>query len=462
MSLERRLTVVESRNLNVRTSAAGVAVFPTADVNSCAARVNNLASKHAPSWKDRGGMISLSLGDADTGTMPDKVINAHDDAFRSSREVPYAPIPGAPKLRDVVASNMRNMFGVPNATADQVLPIAGSRFGEAAFMEIFYASPDYQGRKMLVVDPCWATGPQQAQKVGGRDGLIEAMLPYDKESLFARLTPAMLDDLLDRHPEIGGILFTNPNNPTGHLATRDEMREFAEIFASRRLLVLEDATYGYITFGHSVSTLFSVANDLKSADRDALLERTALVLGLQKLVGSGLRVSAVVAQSPDLLASFTGLVSNYTGPVNAPAQAAAAVLYSDYGALNAANSVLARRRVALASALEQARVNLRRVHDVDVFEHTLGQVVTTPTLHGGGYYAVMKLHPKAIARICETMGISELTSDAVMEFFAGEVGTKVQAGITMRLDDTHIRLAFGAVSEDHLKLFGERLEAAFK
>lgn len=454
-----KLEDVRVRPLGTQTGTSGISVVPVADVNSCAAQVNAFTRTHAAKWEGRGGMIPLSLGDLKTGNMPDAVVDAHDQAFRLHRDIPYAPIPGNPDLRSVVAKSMQGRFGVPGVLVDHVLPIPGSRFGEFAFLDTFYRSfPDLS---VLIVDPCWATGPQQALHLGGPRRVVEAMMPYDPRGLFARLTPSMLADFLDQHPNVGAVLFTNPNNPVGHLTTDAEMFGFAELFARRRLFVLEDMTYGYVSFGHDVPSLQRAAQSLNGTERATLLERTATILGLQKLVGSGFRVSAVVSQGQDLLRSLTGLLSFTSGPVNNPAQVAAAVYYSDEGTIDGVNADLKLRRHALARSLEQARVRLHERHGEDVFEHTLRQAALDPNVHGGGYYSVLRLNSRAIARICESMGVEALTSTAVMEFFAREVGTSIQPGATMRLDDAHLRLAFGAANLQQIDLLGDRLTQAF-
>ncbi|MBI5227466.1 pyridoxal phosphate-dependent aminotransferase [Candidatus Micrarchaeota archaeon] len=458
---EPRLTVVRPKELRLREDAFGIRVFPVADVNACAARVNGFEAKHKEGWKNRGGMISLSLGDANTGTMPDRVIDAHDNEFRAKRDVPYAPIPGQNDLREVVAANMKVVFGASDTSPKNVLPIPGSRFGELAFLNIFYTSPGFDGKSVLIIDPCWATGPQQALHLGGSKRLVEARLPYDPHTLFARFTPKMLEQILNDHPEIGGVFITNPDNPTSQLMSHDEMLGFARIIARRQLMALQDMTYGYVTFGHPVFSLERVAEELPSGEKTDLLGRLMTVLGLQKLVGSGLRVAAIASKNPSLVESAAGLLSYASGPVNRPAQAAAAAFYSDPAAIDVSNVELQNRRVALATALESARLRLHGRHGENVIEHTMGPVARDPNSTGGGYYAVMRLNPRATQRICERMDVGTIASDTVMEFFARDVGTKVQAGETMRLDDNYIRLAFGAAGVEKIAMLEDRLVTAF-
>ncbi|MFH1520378.1 MAG: pyridoxal phosphate-dependent aminotransferase, partial [Candidatus Micrarchaeota archaeon] len=400
----------------------------------------------------------LSLGDLRTENMPELVIDAHDRVFREHRDIPYAPVPGEPNLRDVVAANMRGRFGVDAITSEHVLPIPGSRFGEFAFLDIFYRS--FPDKSVLIVDPCWATGPQQALYTGGSERLIEMMLPYDPRTLFARLTPTMLSQVLEDYPEIGAVFLTNPNNPTGQLMTGDEMAGFARIIAKHRVFVLEDMTYGYVTFGHGAPSLQKAAQTLSEPDKKTLLERVVTILGLQKLVGSGFRVSAIATQNLDILRSMTGLLSFTSGPVNKPAQAAAAAYYSNDCGIVGANADLKQRRLVLARSLEQARVRLHERHGAEVIEHTLGPVVLDEHAHGGGYYAVLRLNERAVSRVCETMGAESMSAGVVMEFFAREVGATIQPGATMRLNNNHLRLAFGAAHTHQIELLSDRLTHA--
>lgn len=441
---------------------SGIVIVPIADVNRCAARVNVFARVHASKWEARGGNIPLSLGDLRTD-MPDEVINAHDDAFRTTGEVAYSPMPGEIALRNVVAGNAERIFRISGVKPEHILPIPGSRFGEFAFLDIFYRSVS---GSVLIIGPCWATGPQQALHTGGPERLVEAMLPPDERALFGRMTPAMLEGFLDLHPTIRALFITNPDNPTGRLATDTEMLEYARIIAERRLFVLEDMTYGYATFGNFAASLQHAAERLPEGQKRTLLEHVVTILGLQKLVGSGLRVSAVVTRNIDFLNSITGLLSLTTGPVNKPAQVAAAAYYSNGYVIDAANATLKERRLALALALERARTRLYERYGMQIFGHTLGPVANNPNTTGGGYYAVMQLKPRAISIIATKMGHSNgdgdlVTADTIMEFFAREAGVTGQPGATMRLDDNHVRLAFGVASTKQIGMLEDRLVNAF-
>ncbi|MBI2079618.1 pyridoxal phosphate-dependent aminotransferase [Candidatus Micrarchaeota archaeon] len=447
--------------LNVQTGSTGIKIYPLPDVNACAARVKQFGKAHEAKWAGKGGIIPLDLGDCETGDLNESVVRVRKDM--AAKPLPYSPMGGEPKLREVIAGNLRTLFGVADAADTDLVIIPGSRHAGYAFSYIILSS--FPSGQIGVINPSWATMSQQALMIGGPERLVEAELPYRPLSLFARLTPGALREFLEAHPQIIGLVLINPCNPTGHIATADEMLGFAKVIVDinkrgRPLFVHQDMTYGYVTLGNTVVPLEAVAQNLPEIDRNILLQHVITSLGLQKLLGSGSRVAAVFSKSREFIQSVTGVLGNIVGPVNKAAQLEAAAFYSDGDAIASANSEILRRRNALASVLEAARIRLRERHGSALFEHTLGEVALDRNTSTGGYYAVLRLHQTAVRHMQEMMGPQELTPERETEFFALYVGATVQPGATMRLEHD-MRLAFGAATVEQIQLFGDRLVSAF-
>ena len=96
-------------------------------------------------------------------------------------------------------------------------------------------------------------------------------------------------------------IFNSPHNPTGHVATQDEMASLAELCVAHDVVCLSDEVYESCIFpSHSQSS--GISTHLPMALQPGMAERTITVGSASKLLSvTGWRVGWAIAHSPQLL-----------------------------------------------------------------------------------------------------------------------------------------------------------------
>jgi LL-diaminopimelate aminotransferase len=188
-------------------------------------------------------LIRCGIGDV-TEPLPPAVIEAmhraidelaHRETFRG-----YGPEQGYEFLRQVIAENDYRQRGISIAD-DEIFVSDGSKCDCGNILDIF----GHQNR-IAVVDPVYPvyvdtnvmaghTGPADAS--GAYKGLV--YLPCTKENGFV---PELPSDPVDV------IYLCFPNNPTGAVATREQLEGWVNYALSAGAIILYDAAYeAYIT-----------------------------------------------------------------------------------------------------------------------------------------------------------------------------------------------------------------------
>ena len=182
-------------------------------------------------------LIKLGIGDV-TRALPAACIKAFhaavdemasDDSFRG-----YGPEQGYDFLRQVIASEDFQNKGA-NIDGDEIFVSDGAKCDSGNFQEIFATNI-----KVAIPDPVYPVyvdtnvmaGRTGEAKNGRYQGLI--YLEGTKENRFIPELPSESVDL---------IYLCFPNNPTGAMATMDQLGEWVEYARNNRSLILYDAAY---------------------------------------------------------------------------------------------------------------------------------------------------------------------------------------------------------------------------
>jgi LL-diaminopimelate aminotransferase len=193
---------------------------------------------------DQGkSLVRCGIGDV-TEPLPPSVIEAmhraidelaHRETFRG-----YGPEQGYEFLRHAIAENDYRKRGISIAD-DEIFASDGSKCDCGSILDIF----GHQNR-IAVVDPVYPvyvdtnvmaghTGPADAS--GAYQGLV--YLPCTKENGFVPEFPSERVDV---------IYLCFPNNPTGAVATREQLEGWVNYAQSAGAIILYDAAYeAYIT-----------------------------------------------------------------------------------------------------------------------------------------------------------------------------------------------------------------------
>jgi aspartate aminotransferase len=206
-----------ARNLNVETAFTVLAV--------------------AKSLKDRGkDVVELEIGDSPfESTASAKA--AGEQAIRDNQSH-YCPSPGLPVFRETAARFVREEFGIP-ARAENIVVGPGAKIFEQFFCEAFLNPGD----GVLVFSPHFPTFLPNIERRQARAVLAPLRLEHDFRPDI-RAIQEFLD--VDRAPK--AIFLNSPHNPTGGVATAEDLKLIADLVRGRNVAVFSDEPYCHMVW----------------------------------------------------------------------------------------------------------------------------------------------------------------------------------------------------------------------
>lgn len=238
-------------------------------------------------------VVSFALGEPDF-TAPQHVIDATVASFQRG-ETHYTPNAGIPALREAVAKSYqeRGLDYSPNeiiigAGAISVLCLACT-----AILDI--------GDEVLLPDPGWANYKGLMMQVGAVPVPVKVKeengFMYDIDDLRAAITP-----------KTKMLLLNSPSNPTGGVASAENLKAIAELVKEKDLYVLTDEIYRELLWDDEPYTSIASFPGMK--------ERTVVVDGFSKKYAmTGFRL-AWGAAPEEVIVTMTKLLENVLSSVN--------------------------------------------------------------------------------------------------------------------------------------------------
>ena len=190
-------------------------------------------------------VIELEIGDSPFPTSP----AALDAGIRGIRDghTHYGPSLGMPDFRAAAAAYLKEQYGLP-VTAAHVVVGPGAKIYEQFFCEAF-VNP---GDGVLVFSPHFPTYPANIQRRGGRMVVSRLRASHD-------FRPG-LDDVerfLAEDPNPKAIFLNSPHNPTGGVATLEDLEGIADLIRGRDVAVFSDEPYDAMVWRGRHHTLLS-------------------------------------------------------------------------------------------------------------------------------------------------------------------------------------------------------------
>lgn len=262
------------------------------------------------------------------------------------------------------------------------------------------------GDEILIFDPTYAN------YIGfsAISGVRLVPLPCSIERNFAIPSRAEIERFIS--PYTRAILLCNPNNPTGTVATDDELRMVLEVCRERDLYLIVDETYREFVYdGREPRTIFQLAGrDPRIVVVDSLSKRYSLC---------GARIGCMITWNEDLRrAAFHIAQARLAAPTIEQHAAAHMMMTISPDYVDRARAEYRARREAAVDALGQIP----------------GVVVSSPE---GGFYLLAKL-PIPDAEDFAQFMLTDFSCDGATTFVAPA------AGFYMRREDglSTIRIAF--------------------
>ena len=173
-------------------------------------------------------IYKLNIGQPDIETPP-----AFFEAVRgfSQKVLAYANSPGAGFMRDAVV-DYYHRIGV-DYTRDDVLITTG---GSEALQILFLCILD-EGSEVIVPEPFYSNYNTFIQAAGG---VIRPLSTIPEED-YNYAKPELLESLINEKTR--AIAIINPQNPTGNVLTREELRAVADVAKKHDLYLICDEVY---------------------------------------------------------------------------------------------------------------------------------------------------------------------------------------------------------------------------
>lgn len=150
----------------------------------------------------------------------------------------YCPSPGISSFREVAARNYESEFGV-RVGPENVVVGNGAKVFEQFFCEAFLEPGD----AVLVFSPAFPTYAPNIHRRGAE--VVSSALRQETE-----FRPS-LDDIerfVKSHPRAKAIFLNSPHNPTGGVATRDDMKGIADLIRGRNIALFSDEPYCHMVW----------------------------------------------------------------------------------------------------------------------------------------------------------------------------------------------------------------------
>ncbi|MEM3945685.1 MAG: pyridoxal phosphate-dependent aminotransferase, partial [Candidatus Micrarchaeia archaeon] len=179
-------------------------------------------------------IIHLEIGEPDFDT-PSYIKEAAIKAL-SKGETHYTPTPGIPELRKAIAERTMQDFNVEVDWKDISLTVGAK---EAIFVSL--ATIVEEGDEVIYPNPGYPAYEAGIRFFGGTPKPL--MLKEENEF---RMTSEEVNSLVSSKTK--AIIINSPENPTGSVLSKDDIRGVVEIAKSKGIYVISDEIYKYIIY----------------------------------------------------------------------------------------------------------------------------------------------------------------------------------------------------------------------
>jgi aspartate/methionine/tyrosine aminotransferase len=180
--------------------------------------------------RSREGTIGLWAGEGDLPT-PDFISEAAARSLKAG-ETFYTWQRGIPELREQLALYHQRLYGVPAVPERYYVTGSGMQAIQIAFAMTLAA-----GDEILIPSPTWPNAAAAAQVIGAKPVFVE----MDFGSSGFSLDLSRIENLVN--PRTRAIFLNSPANPSGWVATLDDLKNVLGIARKHNLWIVADEIY---------------------------------------------------------------------------------------------------------------------------------------------------------------------------------------------------------------------------
>ncbi len=194
---------------------------------------------------DGKNVIELEVGDSPFPTSPEGL----DGGIRAIHDgqTHYGPSLGLPDFRAAAATYINERYGL-STTAENVVVGPGAKIYEQFFCEAF-VNP---GDGVLVFSPHFPTYPANIQRRGGRMVVSKLRASHDFRPSLDDVERFLVED-----PSPKAVFLNSPHNPTGGVATLDDIEGLASLIRGKNVAVFSDEPYDAMVWHGEHHTLLA-------------------------------------------------------------------------------------------------------------------------------------------------------------------------------------------------------------
>ncbi len=181
-------------------------------------------------------VISLGIGEPDF-TTPKPILEAGIKAIRNG-ETHYTSNAGIYELREAISDLLEEKYQVCYDPADEVVVTVG--VSEALYLAL--TAVINPGEEVIIPTPCFVSYQAEVILAGG----VPIEVPGSLENNF-QPDPGLIEAAIT--PQTKAIFIGFPNNPTGAVATRENLLKISQIAEEHDLLVISDEIYDSLVYG---------------------------------------------------------------------------------------------------------------------------------------------------------------------------------------------------------------------
>ncbi len=233
---------------------------------------------------DMGDVTALTVGQPDFVT-PWHIREAAIESLEKGQTY-YTSNSGLSELRSEISAYLKRRFELQYDSSEILVTVGGSEAIDVAIRALI--NP---GDEVIVPTPSFVCYEPIARMSGATVVTIET-----KAENGFKLTPDELKAAIT--PKTKLLILPFPNNPTGAILEREELKALARVLENTNIAVLSDEIYAELTYGKKHVSIASI---------DGMRERTIIASGFSKAYAmTGWRLGYLAAPLP-LLKAMTKL-----------------------------------------------------------------------------------------------------------------------------------------------------------
>ncbi|HEY7678631.1 MAG TPA: pyridoxal phosphate-dependent aminotransferase [Candidatus Methylomirabilis sp.] len=246
----------------------------------------------------------------------------------------YTATDGINELKDSIRAKLKRVSGLDYAR-DEIIVSCGGKHSLYNIAQVLFEPGD----EIMIPSPYWVTYPEQVK-------LSEAhpvVVPTDEADGFVLRAKAVAAAVT---PRTKALILDSPNNPTGAVVPRDELKGLARLALERGFWVISDECYEDLVYdGVEYASIATLAPEMR--------ERTVLVYTMSKsyaMTGWRIGYAAGPRQAIRAMATFQSQVTS--NPTSIAQRAAAVALTGPQDSVRMMAGEFDRRRRYIVGRLQ--------------------------------------------------------------------------------------------------------------